>query len=141
MENNGFQFTTTDTGKNIIVRDTPPHFCLMTIFGATGDLARTKLFPAIYRLAADDRLPEEFTIIGFSHTDRQTDSFRQQIKENVATVIGESFDRQVWDRLASRLQYHSGDFGSLADKLRDNIPPNCTTSSRGRISASRSRCR
>ena len=39
-----------------------PH--VFVVFGATGDLARRKLFPGLYRLAATDRLPTDYAVIG-----------------------------------------------------------------------------
>ncbi len=38
--------------------------CVMVIFGATGDLTKRKLFPALYNLAKDNFLPESFAIVG-----------------------------------------------------------------------------
>ncbi len=40
--------------------------CAIVIFGASGDLSRRKLLPALYQLALDRRLPENFTIVGNS---------------------------------------------------------------------------
>ena len=40
----------------------PPH--VFVIFGATGDLARRKLFPGLFKLATSGMLPSEFAIIG-----------------------------------------------------------------------------
>jgi glucose-6-phosphate 1-dehydrogenase len=48
----------------------------LTIFGATGDLARRKLLPALYNLAHEGALPERFNLIGVSRRDQSDDEFR-----------------------------------------------------------------
>ena len=50
--------------------------CTIVIFGATGDLTKRKLMPALYRLALDRRLPESFSIVGTSRTPMSDDEFR-----------------------------------------------------------------
>jgi glucose-6-phosphate 1-dehydrogenase len=42
----------------------------LVIFGATGDLARRKLLPALYNLAHDGALPERFHLVGVSRQDK-----------------------------------------------------------------------
>src|SRR6478735_4251809 len=56
--------------------------CVMIIFGATGDLTKRKLFPALYNLAKDDFLPHTFAIIGVGRQEMTTDEFRKQILDN-----------------------------------------------------------
>ena len=46
----------------------PVHPTVLSIFGATGDLAKRKLLPAIYNLAHDGALPERFHLIGSSRS-------------------------------------------------------------------------
>ena len=55
---------------------TPATPCLMTIFGASGDLTKRLLMPALYNLACDGLLPQQFAIIGIAIDDSTTDSFR-----------------------------------------------------------------
>ena len=50
--------------------------CVMVIFGATGDLTKRKLIPALLNLAQENILPREFAIVGFAVNDLDTDSFR-----------------------------------------------------------------
>ena len=52
----------TGTGGGSTVDRPDPH--VFVLFGATGDLAKRKLFPGLYRLAAAGRLPEDYAIIG-----------------------------------------------------------------------------
>jgi len=109
--------------EKLIFKDTPPSNCIIVVFGATGDLARKKLFPALYGLERDGLLPCPCLIVGFSHTDRTVETFRAQIRENVAEKMGNGFDEQVWQRLAERLRYHAGDFNDPEPfrRLRERI--------------------
>ncbi len=50
--------------------------CVMVIFGASGDLTKRKLVPALLNLAAAKLLPEQFAIIGFANIDQTTEGFR-----------------------------------------------------------------
>jgi glucose-6-phosphate 1-dehydrogenase len=52
----------------------------MVIFGATGDLTRRKLFPALYNLAVGGFLPENFAIVGVGWQEIDAEAFR---KENI----------------------------------------------------------
>ena len=56
----------------------------MTIFGATGDLARRKLLPALYNLAHEGALPERFNLIGVSRGEESDDDYRQWAREAIA---------------------------------------------------------
>ena len=51
----------------------------MVIFGASGDLTKRKLLPALYNLAAVNLLPRQFAIVGFAYQEGTTESFREQL--------------------------------------------------------------
>ncbi len=51
----------------------------MIIFGASGDLTRRKLMPALYSLYKDNRLPEAFAIIGIGRTEYTDETYRDYI--------------------------------------------------------------
>ena len=53
--------------------------CVMVIFGASGDLTKRKLLPALANLAQEGLLSQQFAIIGFSFDSMTTDSFREQL--------------------------------------------------------------
>src|SRR6185436_16373244 len=55
--------------------------CIIVIFGATGDLTRRKLLPALYRLARQRLLPAEFAIVGTSRNEMSDDEFRRKMRE------------------------------------------------------------
>jgi glucose-6-phosphate 1-dehydrogenase len=109
--------------------------CVLVIFGASGDLTRRKLLPAIYNLAEANHLPERFAIVGVARPRMDGRDYRQQMRERVADAEGEPLERDRWNRIDERLQYVSGEFHderlyrSLADMLRQlgsrySIPAN-----------------
>ena len=61
--------------------------CVMVIFGATGDLTKRKLIPALCNLAQDDLLPKQFAIIGFAGNDETTESFRKSLGEEIPKYV------------------------------------------------------
>ena len=82
----------------------------LIIFGASGDLARRKLMPALWNLYAGRTLPEPFTILGVSRTEISDPEFRTRVREAVTEFSRtKPPSEQVWERFASSLFYLSGD--------------------------------
>src|SRR3954451_943460 len=77
----------------------------LTIFGATGDLARRKLLPALYNLAHEGALPERFNLVGISRRDQSDDEFRDFAREAISQFSRREADEQVLDELLGRLSY------------------------------------
>jgi len=61
----------------------PVHPTTLVIFGASGDLAKRKLLPAIYNLAHEGALPERFNLIGCARSEWSDDEFREVAKEAI----------------------------------------------------------
>ncbi len=103
-------------------RCSPP--CVMTIFGATGDLTRRKLLPALYDLAAQDLLPDEFAIVGFGRRPQDEAAFRQNLGEGIKEFARLPFDEAKWKWLSDRIFYQQGaDYGDAAShqKLEERV--------------------
>ncbi|MFY9556098.1 MAG: glucose-6-phosphate dehydrogenase, partial [Blastocatellia bacterium] len=84
--------------------------CAVVIFGASGDLTKRKLVPALYRLAQQRLLPAEFAIIGFSRSTMTHDEFRAKMKDAIATYSeAKRVDDEVWESFAKGVFYVSGD--------------------------------
>jgi len=83
--------------------------CVMVIFGATGDLTKRKLFPALYNLAKDDFLPHKFAIIGVGRQEMTSEEYRKQMSENLREFVKEE-DKKLLDWFAERTYYTGGDF-------------------------------
>jgi glucose-6-phosphate 1-dehydrogenase len=89
-------------------RRVPP--CAIVIFGANGDLTKRKLLPALYRLAYERRIPQNFAMVGNSRSPMSDQDFRQKMKESVQKFIENSpFDESVWESFEQTLYYVSGD--------------------------------
>ncbi|HEX5366938.1 MAG TPA: glucose-6-phosphate dehydrogenase [Acidimicrobiales bacterium] len=94
----------------------------LVLFGATGDLARKKIFPAVYEMQRDGRC--EVPVIGVASSELTDDDLRQRAREAVVERVGDDFEPGPWDELAGRLSYVSGDyrepstFEALARRLR-----------------------
>ncbi|MGQ9576806.1 MAG: glucose-6-phosphate dehydrogenase [Thermoguttaceae bacterium] len=81
----------------------------IVIFGASGDLTRRKLIPALYELARKGRLPQPTRIVGFSRTPFAHPAWRDALAESTQRFLGARFDRQAWDAFAPSLFYQPGD--------------------------------
>jgi glucose-6-phosphate 1-dehydrogenase len=77
----------------------------LVIFGATGDLARRKLLPALYNLAHEGALPEQFNLVGVSRREQSDEDFRSFAREAITEFSRREADPQVLDGLVERLRY------------------------------------
>src|SRR5438132_13442048 len=90
--------------------------CTVIIFGASGDLTKRKLVPALYRLVQQRLLPAEFAIVGLARTEMNDDEFRQKMREAVAEFSeAKSVDDEVWQSFAQGLYYLTEDMGTEVD--------------------------
>ena len=89
----------------------------VVIFGASGDLTKRKLVPALYNLLRKGRIPPATRIIGFARSDFSHDAFRQQMREGVQKFASH-FDESVWAAFSSNLYYLPGNPDSIDDFKR-----------------------
>ena len=85
------------------------------IFGASGDLTRRKLVPALYQLHRKGRLPEGTRVVGFSRTPFSHDEWRRQLAESTCEFAGKRFERETWETFAPSIFYQPGDIGKQED--------------------------
>ncbi len=85
--------------------------CLLVIFGASGDLTKRKLVPALFGLFREKLLPEGFAVLGVSRTPFSDDAFRDHLRDGIREDQGGKFDSASWDAFATRLGYQAGDIG------------------------------
>lgn len=86
--------------------------CIMVIFGASGDLTKRLLMPALYNLTCEGLLPSKFAIIGMAMDELTTDSFRARMSEHIRTFhTRPQFDARPWEELCGRFYYTPGKFG------------------------------
>ncbi len=99
--------------------------CSIVFFGASGDLFKRMLLPAMYALRLHGILPNDFAIVGFSRTEYSDDDFRDYCKQQLAEFApeGEKPQGALWDDFAKRLSYMSADFND----------PNCYAALKRRL--------
>src|SRR5688572_7677200 len=87
--------------------------CTIVILGVKGDLAKRKLFPAIYQLARDHLLPKGCDVLGVAREPMDDDAFRRMMYDAVrASDEVPDFDEDIWRGLASRMYYVAGDLSN-----------------------------
>jgi glucose-6-phosphate 1-dehydrogenase len=106
----------------------PADPCAMVIFGATGDLTKRLVVPALYNLLLTKVLPEQFALIGVARTDGTAESWRDQLHGMLTSFVGniaaefsvDRIDEEVWKRLAEKMIYVQGDLTKpeLYERLR-----------------------
>jgi glucose-6-phosphate 1-dehydrogenase len=84
--------------------------CVMVIFGATGDLTKRKLIPALLNLAQEEVLSKQFAIIGVAGNELTTDTFRETLGEEMPRFAPDPIDLKMWDWLKDRIYFVRGDF-------------------------------
>ncbi len=80
------------------------------IFGATGDLTRRKLVPALYRLYTQRLLPAGFSIIGVGRRPSSDEEFRATLRSAIGAAPGSPDDSPVWESFAAGIRYVSFEF-------------------------------
>ena len=89
--------------------------CILVIFGASGDLTKRLLTPALYNLECDGLLSPNFAIVGIAKDELTTESFREHLSTAIRSFnTRKDFDAAGWDRLCSRLYYTPGSFDDAA---------------------------
>jgi glucose-6-phosphate 1-dehydrogenase len=88
-----------------------PHACVLVIFGASGDLTKRKLIPALYNLALEKLLPERFAVVGYARSAMTHENFRESMREAVKKFSRTGLkDETVWRQFANTLYYVPGTY-------------------------------
>ena len=95
-----------------------PEPCALVIFGASGDLTKRKLMPALYSLALRRLLPERFGVVGVARSAESNEEFVARMEGAVREFGRDEFHQDVWDSLAGGMRYVSTDF---ADDEGENL--------------------
>jgi glucose-6-phosphate 1-dehydrogenase len=100
--------------------------CTFVIFGATGNLSRVKLMPALYHLEVAGRLPEGTMILANGRRPWDRDKWVAEVRDWITAKARDGVDETVFGRFAERLDYHRGDlteadtFAGLRQTLEDD---------------------
>ena len=91
------------------------HLTTIVIFGASGDLTRRKLIPALFHLYRKKRLWERWRIVGVSRSPMSDEEFRLKMEEGVKEFARFDYDENEWQAFAKGIQYLAGDLTQLDD--------------------------
>ena len=89
----------------------------IVIFGASGDLTRRKLMPALYNLYCKGRIPASTRIVGFARSDYSHDAFRQEMRAGVKEH-SDRYGEDDWAAFSRNLYYSPGNPNSVEDFRR-----------------------
>jgi len=98
-----------------LVEERIPEPAVMVIFGASGDLARRKLLPALYSLTRDRLLPSRFAVLGFGRHALEEDAFREEMRRGCEEFARRRpLDASVWAAFARNVFYQQGAYDDPA---------------------------
>ena len=98
-----------DRGAHDVAEETTT----IIIVGATGDLTRRKLIPALFNLHCKGRLPDKLNIVGYARSEYSDDQFRERMWEGVQEFGEVAVRRDDWDKFARGIYYVRGNVDSL----------------------------
>ncbi len=90
-----------------------PDPCIVVIFGASGDLTKRKLLPALYHLEQSGLLPKDFAVVGVARRPLEK-TFAPDMKEGIISGGGVESDDAKLDPFVNRVQYHAMNFDDAA---------------------------
>src|ERR1700756_4706825 len=86
-----------------------PDPCIVVIFGASGDLTKRKLLPALYHLEQSGLLPKNFAVVGVARRPLE-ETFAPDMKEGIISGGGVDSNDPKLDQFVSRVHYHAMNF-------------------------------
>lgn len=112
-----------DEESGQINAEKPQDANLIVIFGASGDLTKRLLMPAIYNLQFHNALPDKFAILGLAKDQMDDQSFKEKMAKDLQEYGKRKFDQEVYDKLSANLYYETSDFDDkeLYEKIKKQI--------------------
>jgi len=92
-------------------RGAPP--TIIVIFGASGDLTKRKLIPALYNLGLDSLLPRDFFLIGYGRRPIPDEEFRQDGEDSLKKFSRRPLNTELWSHVEPNMSYHAGGYDEL----------------------------
>lgn len=110
--------------ENSSPENRPAAACVMVIFGATGDLTKRKLLPALYNLARQQFLPADFAIVGVGRKEMSDAEFRRKVAGDLQEYVSGEIEPEKIERLAERSYYVAGNYDDAAtyEQLKKSLP-------------------
>jgi glucose-6-phosphate 1-dehydrogenase len=92
---------------------------IFTIFGASGDLAKLKIFPALFALAKQGRLLSDYAIVGYARSEKTLEQFKfefaEAVKRSLKAEDWSAYDEEVLQKLCVHLYYFAGQYDVQED--------------------------
>ena len=88
--------------------------CAIVIFGASGDLTKRKLIPALYNLKTNGLLPKELAVVGVARSVMTHAQFRDEQSRDIRQFATSPVDEPLWTELRDALYYQAGNFSDPA---------------------------
>jgi glucose-6-phosphate 1-dehydrogenase len=101
-----------------------PDPCALILFGATGDLTRRKLLPALYSLALQNLLPERFAIVAFARRPKDDATFREDLRQAVREFAPKlPAEGEAWEKFVRNVYYHRSNLDDPAgyESLKERL--------------------
>lgn len=83
--------------------------CTYVIYGATGNLSRIKLMPALYHLDVENLLPEGTKIVALGRRDWDQQKWQSEVRDMLEVKARDGLDETIFKRFCERMYYHKGD--------------------------------
>ncbi|MCC7111378.1 MAG: glucose-6-phosphate dehydrogenase (NADP(+)), partial [Deltaproteobacteria bacterium] len=100
-----------------LVDDRSPEPCTVVIFGASGDLTKRKLVPALFSLYVERLLPSAFAVVGYARKGMSDDAFRAELREWCGRFARHRPTDEQWARFSEGLYFQQGDYEDPAAYL------------------------
>ncbi len=81
----------------------------LVIFGASGSLAKLKLFPALYELEKEKRMPKDYAIVGYARTEMSDEAFRKFFEKSIRDA-DKNVDEAALKKILTHLHYYTGSY-------------------------------
>jgi len=100
----------------------PADPCAMVLFGATGDLAKRLVIPALYNLVCSGTLPDHFALIGVARHESSVEGWRTTLRDALDEMVtkgsgtfnADHIDDAAWQKLSDKMSFVQGDLGDPA---------------------------
>jgi glucose-6-phosphate 1-dehydrogenase len=107
------EITAPSTASATVQPERTPDPCIVVIFGASGDLTKRKLLPALYHLEQSGLLPKDFAVVGVARRPLEQ-SFAPDMKDGIVSGGGVDKDDPKLEPFVNRVQYHAMNFDDAA---------------------------
>jgi glucose-6-phosphate 1-dehydrogenase len=116
------EITATNAAPATVQPERTPDPCIVVIFGASGDLTKRKLLPALYHLEQSGLLPEDFAVVGVARRPLE-ETFAADMKDGIVSGGGVEADDAKLNPFVDRIQYHAMNFDDAAgyDSLKTTL--------------------